>query len=66
MTEGEEDDAKDEGDRTESDSDVRDYVRLPHGTKRGTTSSSQGAPGASPPKDDEEEEATSPQREKGP
>jgi hypothetical protein len=43
MTEGEEDKAEDEEERTESDSDARDFVRLPRGTKRGATSSSQGA-----------------------
>jgi hypothetical protein len=66
MTEGEDDEAEDEGDRTESDSEVRDFIRLLRGTKRGATSSSQGAPGASPPEDDEEEETTSPPEGKGP
>nr|XP_051215650.1 flagellar radial spoke protein 2-like [Lolium perenne] len=43
--------------RTESDSEARDFVRLPRGAKRGATSSSQGAP--RPPEGDEDEEATS-------
>jgi hypothetical protein len=42
MTEGEEaeeDEVEDEGERTESDSEARDFVRLPRGSKRGATSS---------------------------
>jgi hypothetical protein len=65
MTEVEEDEAEDEGDRTESDSEVRDYVRLPRGSKRGATSSSQSPPEEGAP-EEEEEETTSPLEEKGP
>lgn len=50
MTEGEEEEVDDEEERTESDSEARDFIRLPRGSKRGTESSSQGAA---------EEEATS-------
>jgi hypothetical protein len=64
MTEGEEDEVDDEEERTESDSDARDFVRLPRGTKRGATSSSKGAP--RPPEGDGEEEATSHPEEGGP
>ncbi|KAK1618976.1 hypothetical protein QYE76_024493 [Lolium multiflorum] len=35
MTEGEDDEVEDEGDRTESDSEAREYIRLPRGAKRG-------------------------------
>jgi hypothetical protein len=66
MTEGEEDEAEDEGERTESDSDARDFVRLPRGAKRGATSSSQSAPGEGTLEDDEGEETTSPPEGKGP
>jgi hypothetical protein len=66
MTEGEEDEAEDEGERTESDSGTRDFIRLPRGAKRGATSSSQGAPGEDAPEDDEGEEMTSPPEGKGP
>jgi hypothetical protein len=57
MTEGEEEEVDDEGERTESDSKARDFVRLPRGAKRGATSSSQDAP--RPPEGDGDEEATS-------
>ncbi|KAK1610986.1 hypothetical protein QYE76_034659 [Lolium multiflorum] len=43
MIEGEEEEVDDEGERTESDSEARDFVRLPRGSKRGAGSSSQGA-----------------------
>jgi hypothetical protein len=66
MTEGEEDKAEDEEERTESDSDARDFVRLPRGTNRGATSSSQGVSGVRPPEGDGEEEATSHPEEGGP
>ncbi|KAK1611925.1 hypothetical protein QYE76_035598 [Lolium multiflorum] len=66
MTEGEEDEAEDEGERTESDSDARDFIRLPRGAKRGATSSSQGAPGEGTPEDNEGEETTSPPEGKAP
>jgi hypothetical protein len=66
MTEGEEDEAEDEGERTESDSDARDFVRLSRGAKRGATSSSQGVPGEGTLEDDEGEETTSPPEGKGP
>jgi hypothetical protein len=68
MTEGEEaeeDDVEDEGDRTESDSEVRDYVQLPRGSRRGATSSSQSPPDEGVT-DDEEDEMTSPPEGKGP
>ncbi|KAK1685203.1 hypothetical protein QYE76_046051 [Lolium multiflorum] len=35
MTEGEDDEVEDEGNRTESDSEAREYIRLPRGAKRG-------------------------------
>ncbi|KAK1653621.1 hypothetical protein QYE76_071426 [Lolium multiflorum] len=38
MTEGEDDEVEDEGDRTESDSEAREYIRLPRGAKRGAAS----------------------------
>jgi hypothetical protein len=69
MTEGEEaeeDEAEDEGERTESDSEARDFVRLPRGSKRGVTSSSQSLPEDGAPEDDEGEETTSPPEGKGP
>jgi hypothetical protein len=69
MTEGEEaeeDEAEDEGERTESDSNARDFVRLPRGVKRGATSSSQSLPEEGAPEDDEGEEMTSPPEGKGP
>jgi hypothetical protein len=47
MTEGEEaeeDDAEDDGERIESDSEARDFVRMPRGSKRGAASSSQSPP----------------------
>ncbi|KAK1606524.1 hypothetical protein QYE76_030197 [Lolium multiflorum] len=66
MTEGEEDEAEDEGERTESDSDTRDFIRLPRVAKRGANSSSQGAPGEDAPEDEEGEETTSPPEGKGP
>ncbi|KAK1648904.1 hypothetical protein QYE76_066709 [Lolium multiflorum] len=50
MTEGEEEAIDDEEERTESDSEARDFIRLPRGSKRGAGSSSQDAA---------EEEATS-------
>ncbi|KAK1644234.1 hypothetical protein QYE76_062039 [Lolium multiflorum] len=50
MTEGEEEEVDDEEERTESNSEARDFIRLPRGAKRGAGSSSQGAV---------EEEATS-------
>ena len=50
MTEGEEEEDDDGEERTESDSEARDFIRLPRGTKRSAGSSSQGAV---------EEEATS-------
>jgi hypothetical protein len=67
MTEGEEVDEEgdeDDGDRTESDSEARDFVLLPRDSKRGATSSSQSPPeeGAA----EEEEETTSPPEGKGP
>jgi hypothetical protein len=66
MTEGEEDEAEDKGERPESASDTSDFVRLPRGAKRGATSSSQGAPGEGALEDDEGEETTSPPEGKGP
>ncbi|KAK1641869.1 hypothetical protein QYE76_059674 [Lolium multiflorum] len=66
ITEGEEDEAEDEGERTESDSVARDFVRLPRGAKSGATSSAQGAPGEGALEDDEGEETTSPLEGKGP
>jgi hypothetical protein len=65
MTEGEEAE-EDEGERTESDSNARDFVRLPRGVKRGATSSSQSLPEEGAPEDDEGEETTSPPEGKGP
>nr|XP_051229894.1 uncharacterized protein LOC127347779 [Lolium perenne] len=50
MTEGEEEEVDDEEERTESDFEARDFIRLPRGSKRGSEFSSQGAA---------EEEATS-------
>jgi hypothetical protein len=66
MTEGEDDEVEDEGDRTESDSEAREFVRLPRGAKRGATSSSQSALGESAQEDDEGEESTSPPEKKEP
>ncbi|KAK1616580.1 hypothetical protein QYE76_022097 [Lolium multiflorum] len=43
MTEGEEEAIDDEEERTESDSEARDFIRLPRGSKRGAGSSSQDA-----------------------
>ncbi|KAK1691770.1 hypothetical protein QYE76_008467 [Lolium multiflorum] len=57
MTEGKEEDVDDEEERTESDSEARDFVRLPRGAKRGAGSSSQGAP--KPQEGEGDEEATS-------
>ncbi|KAK1664676.1 hypothetical protein QYE76_052835 [Lolium multiflorum] len=66
MTEGEDDEVEDEGDRTESDSEAREYVRLPRGAKRGAASSSQSARGESAQEDDDGEESTSPPEKKEP
>ncbi|KAK1683835.1 hypothetical protein QYE76_044683 [Lolium multiflorum] len=66
MTEGEDDEVEDEGDRTESDSEGREYVRLPRGAKRGAASSSQSARGESAQEDDDGEESTSPPEKKEP
>ncbi|KAK1607968.1 hypothetical protein QYE76_031641 [Lolium multiflorum] len=65
MTEGEDDEVEDEGDRTESDSEAREFVRLPRGAKRGA-SSLQSALGESAQEDDEGEESTSPPEKKEP
>ncbi|KAK1661435.1 hypothetical protein QYE76_049594 [Lolium multiflorum] len=69
MTEGEEvdeEDDEDEGDRTELGSEARDFVRLPHGAKRGATSSSQSPPEEGAWEEEGEEEMTSPLERKGP
>jgi hypothetical protein len=69
MIEGEEvddDEGEDDGDRTESDSEARDFVRIPRGSKRGATSSSQSPPEEGALEDEEEEETTSPPEGKGP
>ncbi|KAK1665953.1 hypothetical protein QYE76_054112 [Lolium multiflorum] len=66
MTEGEDDEVEDEGDRTESDSEAREYIRLPRGAKRGAASSSQSARGESAQEDDDGEESTSPPEKKEP
>jgi hypothetical protein len=68
MTEGEEaddDEVEDDGDCTESDFEVRDYVQLPRGLKRGATSSSQSPPEEGVP-EEEEDETNSPPDGKGP
>jgi hypothetical protein len=64
--EAEEGEEEDEGGHTESDSEARDYVRLPRGSKRGATSLSQSIPEEGALEDEEEEEATSPPEGKGP
>jgi hypothetical protein len=69
MTEGEEaeeDDAEDDGEHTESDSEARDFIRMPCGSKRGAASSSQSPPEGEALEDDEGEETTSPPEGKGP
>jgi hypothetical protein len=68
MTEGEEadeDKVEDDGYHTVSNSEVQDYVRLPRGSKRGTTSSSQSPPEEGAP-EEEEDETNSPPEGKGP
>ena len=64
MTEGKEEEVDDEEERTESDSEARDFVRLPRGSKRGAGSSSQGAP--KPQEGEGDEEATSRPEEREP
>ncbi|KAK1599913.1 hypothetical protein QYE76_017281 [Lolium multiflorum] len=69
MIEGEEvddDGNEDEGDRTESDSEARDFVKLPYVSKRGATSSSQSPPEEAAWEEEDEEETTSPPEGKGP
>ncbi|KAK1628283.1 hypothetical protein QYE76_002598 [Lolium multiflorum] len=55
MTEDEDDEVEDEGGRTESDSEARDFIRLPRGAKR-------GRPPRSAQEDDEGEESTPSER----
>jgi hypothetical protein len=67
MTEGEEadeDEVEDDGDCTESDFEVRDYVRLPRSSKKGETSSSKSPPEEGAP-EEEEDETNSPPEGKG-
>jgi hypothetical protein len=65
MTEGEEAE-EDDGERTESDSEARDFVQMPRGSKRGAASSSQSQSEDGPPADGEGEETTFPPERKGP